>query len=272
MSRGIRLRARVGTRRGGERLRRAIFRFALSMAVEIFGADANDPIPVGIRVGKLVHGLRINGLPAQGIEAQLELAFAHLRQLVERAGASVDNIAQVSFFLKQRQDMAAINKPWVELFPNEQDRPTYKFMVADLPGEELVHLQLWALAGERRTVLQIPGVAHTNPIPMGVRIGNMLFSSRVLPYDPETGRPAGGVERQAECLFENVRRLLAVGGARPEHITQARLFLADPAYAPVAEQHWRALVGSSDPAPVLHTTRYTIAPALLVMLELIAAL
>ncbi len=105
---------------------------------------------------------------------------------------------------------------------------------------------------------------------MGVRIGNMLFSSRVLPYDPATGSPAESVEAQAEFAFGNVRRLLEAGGAEPAQITQARLFLADPAYADVALRHWRALIGSPASAPTLHTTHYTLAPALKVMLEFIA--
>lgn len=238
--------------------------------IEIF-ADPDDPIPAGVRVGDLIHGLRITGRGGD-IGAQLGSAFGSLRGLVERAGASVDNIAQVSFFLKQRQDIPAINKPWVDMFPDENDRPTYKFMVTDLPGEQLVHMEAFALVGSRRRVLNIPGVAHTNPIPMGVRIGDMLFSSRVLPYDPATGRPAEGLQQQARFVFDNVERLLAAGGAEARHITQARLFLADPDYRGVAIEHWRKLVGSLQPQPVLHVTPYSLAPALLVMLEVIAEL
>ncbi|MCA1648171.1 MAG: RidA family protein [Chloroflexi bacterium] len=241
--------------------------------VEIFGNPDIDPVPCGIRVGNLIKGLRLLGTDphsaalGRDIDEQLHLAMTNLQHCVERGGATLDNVAQVSFFVKDRADLKAINSPWVETFPDDQDRPTYKFMQADLPGGQLVALECFAVVGARRRVLQIPNVAHTNPIPLGVRIGNMLFSSRVLPYDAATGKPADNVERQAECLFANVRTLLAAGGAKPEHITQGRLFLVDRATQTLAEQHWHALVGSG---PSLHTVQYGLAPALQVMLEFIA--
>lgn len=245
------------------------------LVVETFGNADADPIPSGIRIGNLIQGLRIfgtdpeTGALGQDLEQQMHLAMRNLQACVESAGGTLDNVAQVSFFLSHREDLRAVNGPWVEMFPDDQDRPTYKFMQANLPGEQLVSLEFFALAGERRRVLQIPNVAHTNPIPMGVRIGNMLFSSRVLPYDAATGKPADGVERQADCLFQNVRTLLDLGGAKPEHITQGRLFVFDRAHVPIAEQHWRDLVG---PGAVLHTVRYGLAPTLQLMLELIAVM
>jgi 2-iminobutanoate/2-iminopropanoate deaminase len=247
-----------------------------ALVQEVFGSQDVDPIPWGIRVGNVVHGLRISGVEratgklAADVDGQMQLALHNVRHVVEGAGASLDNVAQVSIFLKNREDMRAVNGPWVEMFPDAEDRPTYKFMQAgNLLGDQLVRLEFFALAGERRRVLAVPNVAHTNPIPMGVRIGNMLFSSRVLPYDQSTGRPADGVERQAECLFQNARTLLDVGDVPPSAITQGRLFLVDPTSLPLAERHWHALVGSAA-GPVLHAVNYSLAPALKVMLEFIA--
>jgi 2-iminobutanoate/2-iminopropanoate deaminase len=240
----------------------------MTSVVEVFG-HIDDPMPVGVRVGDVLHLSGVTGLGGDDVDAQLTRAFDTLRGAVERAGASIDNIAQVSFFLRNRQDIPAINPPWVDVFPDERDRPTYKFMVAELPAGQLVQLEAFAVCGARRTVLHLPGVAHINPIPMGVRIGTMLFSSRVLPYDPATGKPPEGVDRQAECLFGNVRRLLDEGGMQGRHITQGRLFVADRGYVSVAQPHWRDLVAGAS-APSLHVTPYSLAPALLVMLEIIA--
>jgi 2-iminobutanoate/2-iminopropanoate deaminase len=238
-----------------------------------------DPIPVGIRVGDLIHGLRVLGTTPGGAgvpesaEQQADSAMDNLRRTVAATGASIDNVAQVSFFAKHQADLRAINPAWLKLFPDDRDRPTYKFMTADLPGDQLFHVEFFAVAGQRRRVLQIPNVAHTNPIPMGVRIGNYVFSSRVLPYDPETGQAPPGVERQAACLFENVRSLLRAAEAQPEHIRQGRLFFADAAYLPLAESLWKDLINGSQrppPHPPLHLTPYNPAPSLLVMLEFIA--
>jgi 2-iminobutanoate/2-iminopropanoate deaminase len=244
---------------------------------EIFGNSDRDPLPLGTRVGDLIHASRIVGLDLEtgqlgaGIEQQMTFAFHNLRHVVEQGGGSIDNIAQVSFFLKRREDVRAINPPWVELFPDESDRPTYKFMLANLPGDQLVQLETFALVGQRRQPLYLPKVAHSNPIPMGVRIGPMLFSSRVLPHDPATGQPVQGIERQAECLFQNVQALLTLGGFTGRDLLQGRLFVADRAYVPIGDGHWQALTAGSDRAPVLHTVHYDLVPSLLIMLEVIAA-
>jgi 2-iminobutanoate/2-iminopropanoate deaminase len=212
----------------------------------------DDPIPVGLRVADLIHVLAVHA-------ADPASALARLRQAVEAGGASVDNIAQVSFFYQPRVD---INPAWVELFPDPDDRPTYKFMVAGAPG---VTIEAFAVAGQRRRPLHIPHVAHTNPIPMGVRIGDWLFSSRVLPYDPASGAPHDSIEAQTRHVFDNVRTLVDAGGMRPEHLRQGRLFLAEPSAE--AERRWRNMA----PSAALQVTTYQAGP-LKVMLEVIARL
>jgi 2-iminobutanoate/2-iminopropanoate deaminase len=233
----------------------------MSTLSELFLGD--DAIPVGVRIDDVIHGLRITGTdPAE--------ALGNLKHVVEAARVSLDNVAQVSFFVKDAAQLKTINPAWLNVFPEENDRPTYKFMTAPaLPNDRPVHLEFFAIANQRRTLLHIPNVAHTNPIPMGVRIGNYVFSSRVLPYDSQTGQPPEDVERQADCLFQNVRTLLDVAGASPDDITQARLFLSDLDTFPIAQRYWQAVVGGPK-TPPLHITHYTLAPSLKVMLELVA--
>jgi 2-iminobutanoate/2-iminopropanoate deaminase len=232
----------------------------MSTLSELFLGE--DPIPVGVRIDDVIHGLRIEGTDPSD-------ALGNLERVVKAGGATLDNVAQVSFFLKDAAKLKTINPAWLQMFPNDEDRPTYKFMTADLPAEKPVHLEFFAVEKQRRKLLHIPNVAHTNPIPMGVRIGNYVFSSRVLPYDPQTGQPPEDVDRQADCLFQNVGTLLDVAGAKPEDITQGRIFLLDPSALHVAERAWKGILGSAPP-PGLHVTQYSLALSLKVMLEFIA--
>jgi enamine deaminase RidA (YjgF/YER057c/UK114 family) len=163
----------------------------------------------------------------------------NLRRTVAAAGASLDDVAQVSFFARHQADLGAMNPARQTVFPDEADRPTPKFMTAELPGDQLFQVEFFAVAGQRRRFLHIRNVAHTNPIPMGVRIGRYVFSSRVLPYDPETGQAAQGVERQAACLFGNIRSLAQAAEAEPAAISQGRLFFSDGASVPLAERRGR---------------------------------
>ena len=50
----------------------------------------------------------------------------------------------------------------------------------------------------KRQVLEIPGISHAAPIPMAVKMGNLLFSSAIMGEDPETHSLPPEPERQAE--------------------------------------------------------------------------
>lgn len=228
---------------------------------EIFVNQETDPIPVGIKVDDLIHGLRITGAdPTTGklpesLEAQSAQALANLQRAVEAAGGSLDNVAQVSFFFKNFAGSVmrdVINPLWVKLFRDENSRPTYKFMPApELPDNQLVHLEFWAVLGQKRTSIQIPKVAHTNPIPFGVRIGRYLFSSRCLPMDPETGANAEGLEKQLACSLGNASTLIEVAGLSWSDVTQGRAFLSSMDSLPIVTEAWQAKFGRGHAAPLL---------------------
>ncbi len=247
------------------------------MAIEVFGNQDIDPRPLGTVADDLLRGTRITGRDPQtgklgdGIQAQLKNAYANMRICVESAGGSIDNIAHVSMYWANfGTDRDEMNPPWVEFFPKDEDRPTYKFMPApNLPEGERIAFEFFAVLGARRKLLAVDGVAHTNPIPLGVRIGRYLFSSRMLPYDPATGAPADGAEKQAEFLFTNTDALLHKGGLSWSNVVQGRAFFGDVAHRPLLDARWEAKFPDAARRPTLHRVRYG-GGAIQVMLEVIA--
>ena len=243
---------------------------------EIFANPETDPIPSGIRTGDLVHGLRIAGEdPASGalpdsLEAEIAGAFETMRRAITNAGGGLGNIAQVSVFFEDgRAGMPLLNPLWEEIFPDEDDRPTYKFITTPLVGGRRVQLEIFAVLNASRQVINLPVVAHTNPIPMGVRIGDYLFTSRVLPFSPETGRPGADAAEQADFVFHNVTATLEGGGMSWNDVRQGRLYLSDMDGLPALRERWSSQFGGE--ARPLHPIHYAVAPSLLVMLEVIAA-
>ena len=242
---------------------------------EVFLSPA-DAMPAGIRSGDLVHAVRISGVDAASgelpdrMEEQLRNAFANMCASLENAGGTPDNIAHVSLFLAEpRTAMPAVNAQWIKTFPQGADRPTYKFVPAALPAGHWVNIEYFAVIGARRRVVNIAGVAHTNPIPMAVRIGDYLFSSRVLPMDASTGTYPAEVATQMECLFANVASVIAAGGMAWRDVVQGRLFLANMTNLPAAKARWEALYPDAVTRPALHTLHYEAGP-LQVMLEILA--
>jgi 2-iminobutanoate/2-iminopropanoate deaminase len=233
-------------------------------------------MPAGIRAGRLIYCGHITGAdPATGelpesTEAQIEHAFAAMRSLVDRAGATLDNIARVSLFLARPADLQIANTHWSAMFPKSDDRPTYKFMtVRHSPGQQ-IELDFIAVAGGRRTTLAIEGVAHTNPIPLAVKIGPMLFSSRILPADPALGAYADTPERQAELVFQHAATLVDLAGGVPQHICQVRAFLKEPSFKSTLDAPWRALFPDQAHQPFLELTHYPTPGPLQIMIEIIA--
>ncbi len=251
---------------------------ASDMLIEVFGDQSVSPLPLALRSGDLVRGFRIvgtdpdTGALGEGIEAQLRFAHEHMRRSIESVGGSRANIAHVSMYFQDfARDREAMNPPWVDAFPDDNDRPTYKFLTSDLPGDLLVYMDYHAVLGHSRQVLNVEGVAHTNPIPLGVRMGPYLFSSRILPYDPSTGRPPEDVHDQAQHLFQNAEALLKTGGMDWSNVRQCRAFVADLANLPLVTDRWAQLYPDEETRPVLHPLRYG-GGALQVMIEVLASL
>jgi 2-iminobutanoate/2-iminopropanoate deaminase len=125
---------------------------------------------------------------------------------------------------------------------------------------------------KRRTVLEVEGVEHTNPIPLGVEIGGLVFSSGIMGQDPATGEFPPEAARQAELMFQHVRSLLAAAGAGPEAIARMTIYVKDPAYREDVNREWLKMFPDDDDRPARHTLTWDLQRGMLVQCELIAVL
>ena len=118
--------------------------------IEVAGlGHGNQPIPLAAVVGGLLVTGGISGKdPATGAipddpAAEVAQAFANLRAILDAAGASADDVAKVTVFVKDRDIRAHVNPVWTELFPDESSRPARHTLEANLTG---MRLQLECLA------------------------------------------------------------------------------------------------------------------------------
>jgi 2-iminobutanoate/2-iminopropanoate deaminase len=107
-----------------------------------------NPIPSGVRIGNVVFSGGISGqdpatnsIPPEP-EQQAALAFANLARLMEAAGGSSADIGHVTVYLKDLSHREHINREWLAMFPDEDDRPTRHTLKADLQGNTLLQLQV----------------------------------------------------------------------------------------------------------------------------------
>ena len=118
------------------------------------GFSHQNPIPNASRIGNLVISSVIGGtnpgtrdLPA-ALEQQVANVFAHMRNMIEAAGGSVDDIIKVTFWVKdpasQRQ---ALNAEWVKMFPDEVSRPARHTQHLPPESKALVQCDFTAVLG-----------------------------------------------------------------------------------------------------------------------------
>jgi 2-iminobutanoate/2-iminopropanoate deaminase len=192
------------------------------------GAVAPDLVQVGnlfftsaVRGVDLTTG-RLGGTP----EEQFTLAWRNLRSLVEGAGLSLDNVGLVTNFLDSQDYRSFINPGWLELFPTE-DRPARKTTAYPLPEGEAVELQAFGVIGAQRQIIQVDGLAHRDPLPNGVRLGDYVFSSVIVPQDLVTTKMVEGPEAQTDKCFDNMRVFMEKAGGGVEDVVLQWVYLSD---------------------------------------------
>lgn len=122
-------------------------------SIYIEGFSHKNPIPGACRIGNLVYSGSIQGTdPATGkygetLESQCELMFAQVLKIVEASGGGASDIIKMTVWMKDRRQRAAVNVPWLRLFPDPESRPARHTMNADLDGGKLVECDFIAVIG-----------------------------------------------------------------------------------------------------------------------------
>lgn len=124
----------------------------------------------------------------------------------------------------------------------------------------------------KRTTIEIPGVRHQNPIPMGARIGNIVYSSAIAGIDPTTGHPPADAETQAEVLFRNVRMFMAQAGGSPDDIVRVTVYVKEERYRDAINKEWLKMFPDERNRPARHTLTVPVRGEALFQVELVAVL
>ncbi len=126
---------------------------AKRQSIDIPGVEHAAPIPMAAKVGNLLYSSAIMGrdpetgeLPSD-VDRQSELMFKNLRTVMEMAGGTPEDIVHVTVRLKDIGYREQVNKYWLEMFPEEHNRPARHALVDDLRGGMLVQCEIVAVLG-----------------------------------------------------------------------------------------------------------------------------
>lgn len=124
----------------------------------------------------------------------------------------------------------------------------------------------------KREVVDIPGLSHGAPIPMGAKIGNIVFSSAISGRDPETGKLPEGPDLQAEALFRNIRTFMKNAGGTPDNIARMTVFLKEEKYRESINKEWVKMFPNEKDRPARHAVTTELRGSVLFQIELVAVL
>jgi 2-iminobutanoate/2-iminopropanoate deaminase len=118
--------------------------------VYVDGIGHQSPIPNASRIGNvIVSGLIRGADPATqklppSIEKQCAHMFANIRRTVEAAGASVNDIIKITFWMASLA-RKPINDEWVMMFPDIATRPARQVMEVVMEPGVLVQCDFMAV-------------------------------------------------------------------------------------------------------------------------------
>jgi 2-iminobutanoate/2-iminopropanoate deaminase len=117
------------------------------------GIEHRNPIPQAVEIGGLVVSSAIFGEDPETGELpedparQTELAFRHMRTMLEQAGAGPEAVAKLTVYVQDDDHRAHVNREWLAMFPDADDRPARHTVRTDLRRGMLVQLEFIAVTG-----------------------------------------------------------------------------------------------------------------------------
>ena len=105
----------------------------------------------------------------------------------------------------------------------------------------------------QRRSIHIPGLSHLTEIPVATRIGPLLVSSVITPFNPGTRDVPEAIEEQIGNIFTHVGAMLDAAGGTWEHVAKMDFWLGDPAHRPALEAPWVAHFPDAASRPSRHT-------------------
>ncbi|GIH17798.1 RidA family protein [Rugosimonospora africana] len=230
-------------------------RGATRTPLEIDGVRHKDPLPMGARLDEYLFSSAIvpdapSGEQPEGIPA-VHQAFANLRCLAEVAGGTVDDIAHVSVYLGRWDIHDDMVDTWVSTFPDAHSRPSRKTFY--YPSVS-IQLHCDGIIGATRTNVEIEGLAHRDPIPMGAVTAGTVTTSGIDGRDPATGRVPRHVGPQAQQALENLRVLMATAGTTGSRLLHVDALVGQRRYADEVLEVWNAAFPDPTAAPTLQIT------------------
>jgi enamine deaminase RidA (YjgF/YER057c/UK114 family) len=124
----------------------------------------------------------------------------------------------------------------------------------------------------RRTSINIPGMAHGAPIPMGSRVGNVVYSSAISGRDTEKNVIPSDPDEQAFTLFRNIEKFMEIAGGTTDDIVKMTILMKDEKDRESINKAWLKMFPDEHSRPARHALTTEVRGGPLFTIELVAVL
>ena len=124
----------------------------------------------------------------------------------------------------------------------------------------------------QRRSIEVPGIEHKAPIPMGCRIGNIVYSSGISGHDPDTQTTPSDPAEQAKVVFQNVRRFMQAAGGTPDDIIRVTFHVNDRKMREYLDPEWLAMFPDEHSRPARHAVKAELSARTFFQIEVVAVL
>ncbi|MCY8233105.1 RidA family protein [Priestia endophytica] len=124
---------------------------AKRQVLHVKGSNHQNPIPTAVKIGNMVYTSAIigsdpeTGKMPESVEEEVANLFHYMREIMELAGGTTDDIAHLSVSLTDREYKKVVNVEWLKMFPNEDDRPARHSTVQKLRDGLRVQIEMTAV-------------------------------------------------------------------------------------------------------------------------------
>lgn len=120
--------------------------------------------------------------------------------------------------------------------------------------------------------IEVEGLSHKAPIPLGARVGSILCSSAISGKNAATGELPADAAEQARQAFANLRLLLAAGGASLHHVVKLTVSIKSDAVREAVNTHWLECFPSVHDRPARHILIHDLQHGMWLQLEVMAVI
>lgn len=183
-----------------------------------------------VRVGGMLFSSSITGVdPAGGTLSgdpakQIAAAFGNLRGLLDQAGAGADELGLVTVCIAEGGNARHVDRCWQAGWPDARSRPALKINEYELPPGEMVQIQVVGASGQQRQPIELPGFSDS--LPLGVRMGSVVFSAPIDGRDPATGRRSDDRLTQMRQAFRNMESFVTRAGGSKADLIHVYIFVS----------------------------------------------